>query len=45
MTYGPQTADRAKWRLLGFDSHEIAAIRDRIWSSSASHQPTIGGRS
>jgi hypothetical protein len=24
------------------DSHEIAAIRDRIWASSASHQPTIG---
>jgi hypothetical protein len=36
----PQTW--AKWRLLGFDSHEIAAIRDRIWASSASHQPTIG---
>ncbi len=39
--HGP---DRIRGRMFGQACHEMAAIKVRIWSSSASYQPTIGGQ-
>jgi hypothetical protein len=41
---GPSAIWVPGW-VVGFDSHEMAAIGSAIWLSSANHQPTIGGRS